>query len=52
VRTEVAAGVKKTPELAERLAGQLEFSVGVPCEFELVDHIPRPQSKTIRVVRE
>ncbi len=52
VRTEVAPGVEKTPELAERLASQLEFSVGVPCEFELVDRIPRPQSKTIRVVRE
>lgn len=52
VRVEVAPGVEKSQELAERLASQMEFSVGVPCEFELVERIPRPRSKTIRVVKE
>ena len=45
VRTEVAPGVEKTQELAERLASQLEFSIGVPCEFELVDRIPAPKAR-------
>lgn len=52
VRTEVGLGVIRSPELAEKLASQLEFSVGIPCEFELVESIPRPRGKTMRVVKE
>jgi phenylacetate-CoA ligase len=52
VRVEIAPGVEKSPGLAERLASQMEFSVGVPCAFELVESIRRPKSKTIRVVKE
>ena len=52
VRTEVGPGVAKSPELAERLASQLEFSVGIPCEFELIEKISRPKGKTMRVVKE
>lgn len=52
IRVEPALGVEKSPDLAERLASQMEFSVGVPCEFELVERLRRPKSKTIRVVKE
>ena len=50
IRAELAAGVSPTPELADYLASKMEFGTGLPCEFEIVDKIPRPQSKTIRVV--
>jgi Coenzyme F390 synthetase len=52
VRTELAEGVEPTVELAERLASELEFHVGVPCRFEFVDQIPRPRGKTVRVIHE
>src|SRR5690606_13364429 len=52
VRTELAEGVVRSPELADRLASELEFHVGVPCRFELVDEIPRPSGKTVRVIHE
>jgi len=52
VRAELAPGVQRTPELADRLASTLEFHVGVPCAFDLVDEIPRPSGKTVRVIHE
>ncbi|MDK2824329.1 MAG: hypothetical protein PWQ67_1127 [Clostridia bacterium] len=52
IRTELADGVKPTLELADKLASKMEFSLGIPCEFEFVSKLPRPQSKTIRVVRQ
>ncbi|PKM80151.1 MAG: phenylacetate--CoA ligase [Firmicutes bacterium HGW-Firmicutes-14] len=52
IRTEPAPGVEPTPELAEKLASRMEFSIGIPCEFEFVTKLPRPGSKTVRVVRQ
>jgi len=52
IRTELAAGVKPSPELADKLAGKLEYGIGIPCEFEFVDKIPRVPGKTVRVVHE
>ncbi|MFZ5942886.1 MAG: phenylacetate--CoA ligase family protein [Bacillota bacterium] len=50
--TELAAGVQPTSELADKLASKMEFAVGIPCEFELVRKVPRPQGKTLRVIKE
>ncbi len=52
IRTELAPGVKPTAELAEKLASKMEFAIGIPCAFEFVTGLPRPGSKTVRVVRE
>lgn len=52
VRTELAPGYEPSAELADRLASQLEYHVGVPCRFEFVDQIPRPSGKTVRVIYE
>lgn len=52
IRAEVSPGVKPSPELASSLASRLEFWLGIPCEFELVDRLPRPSGKTIRVVHQ
>lgn len=52
IRVELAAGVEPTPELAEKLASKMEFTVGIPCQFEFVDKLPRPREKTVRVVHE
>jgi len=52
IRTEPAAGIKPTPELAEKLAAKMEAAVNVPCEFELVSKLPRPNKKAVRVVYE
>lgn len=52
IRVELQPGLAPSPELAERLASRMEFAIGVPCDFELFDKLPRPSSKTIRVVHE
>jgi len=52
IRTELAPGVEPTPELADKLASKMEFAIGIPCIFEFVQKLPRPGSKTVRVVRE
>lgn len=52
IRVELQPGVEPTPELADRLASKMEFGLGIPCEFEFVDRLPRPTAKTIRVVHE
>jgi len=52
IRTELAAGVKPSLELADKLASKLEYGIGIPCEFEFVDTIPRLSGKTLRVVCE
>ncbi|MDI6870494.1 MAG: AMP-binding protein [Bacillota bacterium] len=52
IRVELQPGVEPTPELADRLASKMEFGLGIPCEFEFVDRLPRPVTKTIRVVHE
>lgn len=51
IRTEPAAGIKPSAELAESLASKMAFNIGIPCVFEFVEKIPRPQGKTVRVVR-
>ncbi|MGE5509310.1 MAG: phenylacetate--CoA ligase family protein [Chitinophagales bacterium] len=51
IRAELQPGIEPTAQLADELASRLEFWVGVPCEFEFVDRLPRPGSKTLRVVR-
>lgn len=52
VRCELAEGIQPSEELAETLASRMEFGLGIPCRFEIVDQIPRPHGKTIRVVHE
>ncbi len=52
VRTELAKGVTATPDLADKIASKLEFAVGVPCEVELVDKMPRTAQKAKRVIYE
>jgi len=52
IRTELAPGIKPTQELTDKLASKMEFAIGIPCEFEFVTKLPRPGSKTVRVVRE
>jgi len=52
IRAELAAGVKPAPELAEKLAGKIETAIGVPCNFELAEILPRPAKKAIRIVYE
>jgi len=44
IRTELAGGIKPTPEL--------ENAINVPCEFEIVSKLPRPSKKAVRVVYE
>ncbi len=50
IRCELAAGIKPGAELAESLASRMEYGIGVPCRFELVDSLPRPSGKTVRVI--
>ncbi|TCL76908.1 phenylacetate-CoA ligase [Hydrogenispora ethanolica] len=50
IRCELAAGITPGPGLAESLASRMEYSTGVPCRFELVDSLPRPSGKTVRVI--
>ena len=52
LRVELAEGVKPTPELSDMLASKMEFAVGVPCQVEIVDRMPRPREKTVRVIHE
>ncbi len=52
IRTELAAGVKPTPELAEKLAVKMGSAINIPCEFELVSKLPRLAQKAVRVVYE
>jgi Coenzyme F390 synthetase len=52
IRTELAEGVEPTSELADKLASKMEFSLGIPCEFEFVTKLHRVGSKAVRVVRE
>lgn len=52
IRAELAAGVHASEELADSLASKMEYGTGLPCQFEIVDRIPRPQGKTVRVVYE
>ncbi|MDP4160134.1 MAG: phenylacetate--CoA ligase family protein, partial [Bacillota bacterium] len=52
IRTELAKGVEPSPELADKLASKMEFSLGIPCEFEFVAKLHRVGSKAVRVVRE
>jgi phenylacetate-CoA ligase len=50
IRCELSAGVQPSEELADSLASKMEFSIGIPCEFEFVDKVPRTAGKTVRVV--
>ncbi len=52
IRTEPAAGVEPSPELTGKLAAEMEAATGVPCKFELVNIMPRPTKKAVRVVHE
>ncbi|AGA70442.1 coenzyme F390 synthetase [Desulfitobacterium dichloroeliminans LMG P-21439] len=52
IRTELAPGVEPTPELADRLASKMEYSLGIPCEFEFLPKLMRTGAKSIRVVRD
>lgn len=52
IRLELAEGVKPDSGTADKLASRMEFAVGVPCQVEIVDRMPRPASKTVRVVHE
>lgn len=52
IRTELAAGVEPTPELAEKLAGKMQAATGVPCVFEFVSKLPRQRGKSVRAVHE
>ena len=52
IRTELAAGVKPTAELAEKLAAKMETAISIPCKFELVSKLPRTSRKAVRVVYE
>lgn len=52
IRTELKYGIEPTPELADKLASKMEYGIGIPCKFEFVTNLPRPGSKTVRVVRE
>ena len=51
IRCELAQGVTPSPELADTLGSRIEFNTGIPCIFEFVAKLPRPQGKTVRVVR-
>jgi phenylacetate-CoA ligase len=50
IKCELAREVGPSPELAENLAGKMEYATGVPCRFEFVDYLPRPTGKTIKVI--
>lgn len=52
VMAEVAKGVEPTPDLADKIASKLEFAVGVPCNVELMEKMPRTSQKAKRVVYE
>jgi phenylacetate-CoA ligase len=52
IRCELAAGVQPSAELAATIAHRMESSTGLPFDIELVDHLPRPSGKAVRVVRE
>lgn len=52
ILTELTPGIEPSPALAEKLASKLEFSIGIPCEFEFCKRVPRTREKTIRVVFE
>ncbi len=50
IRCELAPGIEPTEQLAESLAGKMEYGTGIPCRFEFVDKLPRPTGKTVRVI--
>jgi len=52
IRCELVDGVEATQELADYLASRMEFALGIPCEFEIMDRLPRVPGKTVRVVHE
>ncbi len=52
IRCELAEGVEATQELADSLSSRMEYALGIPCEFEIMDRIPRVPGKTVRVVHE
>jgi phenylacetate-CoA ligase len=51
IRCELSEGMAPSEELADSLASKMEFSVGIPCQFEFVEKMPRPNGKTVRVVK-
>lgn len=52
VRCELAVGVRRASGLADRLALGMESATDLPFEFEIVERMPRPSGKAVRVVRE
>lgn len=52
IRCEVAPGYRISPELADSLASRMEYGTGLPCQFELVEKLPRVSGKTVRVIHE
>lgn len=52
IRAEVAKGVKLGPGLTDKLSSKLEFAIGVPCDFELYEKLPRTGQKAVRVLYE
>lgn len=52
IRCELAEGVTATQELADSIASRMEFNLGVECEVEIYDRLPRVAGKTVRVVHE
>lgn len=51
VRFELSRGAQPAEGLTDALAGKMASATGLPFEFEIVDEMPRPTSKAVRVVR-
>ena len=52
IRCELAQGIKPSQELATTLANRMKLSTGLSFDIEIVDRMPRPTAKAVRVVRE
>lgn len=52
IRAELSNQYKPSIELAEKLSSKMEFSIGVDCEFELHEKLPRTAQKAVRVIVE
>lgn len=51
IQVEPGEGITGNEEVADKIAGKIEFATGAPCKLVFVEHIDKSLGKNVRVVR-